>query len=170
MRVLAIFCFFISYSIFAKTCGLTGSIDERIKDCNQTNGEFSLVTSSESGVEIYKDLKSNLLWGSRIVSDFNHYSSQKACTDLIPEAQVLNSIDWRLPTIEEFKQAAEHGMKSSLPQMNYWFWSSSQVKIPRKMKRRGVMSQAYIWNGMEEKTDVGDLKDAASVRCVGKIH
>jgi len=33
-----------------------------------------------------KDLKTGLLWGDRITTDFNHYGSPKACTNDLTEA------------------------------------------------------------------------------------
>lgn len=168
MKVVAFFYLIFITSAFARPCGLQGSIEERIKDCNQTNGDFALIAASEKGPEFFKDLKTGLIWGNRITSDFNHYGSQKACSGEISGYEILSSLKWRLPTIPEFEVAATHGMKTALPNMNYWFWSSTPVKTKRKYRRRGVPAQAYLWDGVEEKTDVGDLKDGASVRCVAK--
>jgi predicted class III extradiol MEMO1 family dioxygenase len=109
-----------------------------------------------------------LIWGNRISSDFNHYGSQKACAEANVDHEVLG-MKWRLPTINEFENASSHGMKSALPNMNYWFWSSTPVKVKKKYRRRrGPPAQVFLWDGSEEKTDVGDLKDGASVRCVTK--
>lgn len=168
MKLFCLLTFFIVTSAFAKTCGLQGSIEERIKDCAETKGNFAVVSITEKGLEFYKDTKSGLIWGSRITSDFNHYGSQKACDEEVSGYEVLSSLRWRLPTIREFEQAAFNGMKSSLPSMNHWFWSSTPVKTRRKYRRRAVPASVYLWDGSEEKTDVGDLKDGASVRCVAK--
>jgi hypothetical protein len=129
-----------------------------------TKENFAMVYSDDKGLEVYQDQKSKLVWGHRLMMDFNHYGSQKACTD-IPESTVLKELRWRLPTVREFEQSATHGMKAALPNMNYWFWTSTPVKMPRKYRRRQP-SRVFLWDGMEEKTDTGDLKDAASVRCV----
>lgn len=154
-------------SVFAQPCGKEGSIEERIKECNVTKESFVLVARDEKGTEIYKDKKSGMIWGDRITSDFNHYGSQRACAGDHPEAQMLKDLKWRLPTIREFETAASHGMKASVSRMNHFFWTSTPVKKARKTRRnRGVPSQVFLWDGMEEKSDVGDLKDAASVRCV----
>lgn len=168
MKALLLMSLFVCSSAFAKPCGLTGAIEERIKDCSQTKGNFVLVAITEKGLEIYKDIKSGLIWGSRITSDFNHYGSQKACDDEV-SGYGISSLRWRLPTIREFEDAASHGMKAALPNMEHWFWSSTPVKTKRKYrKRRAIPAGVYLWDGSAEKTDVGDLKDGASVRCVAK--
>ena len=168
MRAFLILSLFVISSAYAKPCGLQGTIDERIKDCNQTKGNFALVSVTEKGLEFYKDTKSNLIWGTRITSDFNHYGSQKACDDEVSGYEVLSSLKWRLPSIREFEMAAANGMKEALPNMNHWFWSSTPVKTRRKYRRRAVPASVYLWDGEAQKTDVGDLKDGASVRCVAK--
>lgn len=167
MKVFYLLSCLLLSNAFAKPCGLTGSIEERIKDCAQTKGNFVLVAATEKGLEIYKDVKSGLIWGSRITSDFNHYGSQKACDEEVSGYGI--PMKWRLPTINEFEAAASHGMKAALPNMNHWFWSSTPVKTKRKYRRRrAVPASVYLWDGVEEKTDVGDLKDGASVRCVAR--
>lgn len=149
----------------ASPCGREGAIEERIKNCNLLKDNFVLVSRDEKGLEIYKDLKTGLLWGDRVLAEFNHFGSQKACDD-IPESELLRDHKWRLPTVREFEMAASHGMKSALPRMTFWFWTSTPVKMKRTRRNRGVPTQAFLWDGLEEKSDVGDLKDAASVRCV----
>ncbi len=168
MRFLVILCFVFSASAWAQPCGLEGSTEERIKSCNLTKGDFVLIARSASGVEIFKDSKSGLIWGDRITSDFNHYGSAKACDDSIPEAEMLKEIKWRLPTVRDFEEAAIRGMKTSLSRMHYHFWTSTQIK-QRTGRRRRIVLQSLLWDGNAEKTDVADAKDAASVRCVGKI-
>lgn len=151
---------------FAKVCGQQGTIDERIKDCAVIKENFALVLNDDKGLEIYQDQKTKLIWGSRIITDFNHYGSQKAC-DEIPEKVVLKDLRWRLPTVKEFEQSASHGMKAALPNMTYWFWTSTPVRTRKSRNwRRRQPSQVFIWDGIEQKTDAGDIKDAASVRCV----
>lgn len=150
-----------------KPCGLVGNIEERIKDCAVTKGNFALVRITEKGIETYKDTKSGLVWGSRITSDFNHYGSQKACSDEASNDQNLN-LRWRLPTIREFEDAANRGMKAALQNMEHTYWSATPVKTKRRRSRRGPPAQVFLWDAHLEKTDFGDLKDAASVRCVAK--
>ena len=168
MKVLYPILLLISFPVFSRPCGLSGSIEERIKDCNQTKGTFSLVTMTDNGIETYKDMKTGLIWGSRILTDFNHYGSQKACSDDVSGYQSLNSLKWRLPTIREFETAAANGMKAALQNTQHSYWSSTGVSTKRSRKRRAPPAQVFLWDGFLEKTDTGDLKDAASVRCVSK--
>ena len=156
-------------SAFAKPCGLQGTIEERIKDCSQVKGTFAVISVSEKGDEIYKDLKSQLIWGNRISTDFNHFGAQKACSEEVSGYQVLNSLKWRLPSIKELEEAAAHGMKAALPNMEHSYWSSTPVTTKKSRRRRRGPVGVYLWDGLEEKTDVGDLlKDGASVRCVAR--
>lgn len=150
-------------------CGLEGSVEDRIKSCNFIKENFALVARTDKGLEIYKDTKSGLIWSDRLTMDFNHYGSQKACGDEIPDAQILKDMKWRLPTIHELEVAATHGMKAALPKSAYTYWSSTPVKSSRKQRRRRTFTASnFLWDGTEERTDTGDLKDAASVRCVSK--
>jgi hypothetical protein len=153
---------------FAKPCGLTGTVSERIAECAVTKGNFVLVSTNEKEQEIYKDTKSGLIWGARIPVDFNNYGSQKACSDELAETHGLTSIRWRLPSIREFEQASSHGMKAALQNADQSYWSSSPFRGRRARGRRAPPALVYIWDGRDERTDTGDLRDAASVRCVGK--
>jgi hypothetical protein len=163
------FCLLILVSsAFAKPCGSQGTIEERIKECAQTKGDFALVAISEKGMEFYKDAKTGLIWGGRILTDFNHYGSHMACDEENHGYQVLANLKWRLPTIHEFETAASHGMKAALPNMDHTYWSSTAVKTKRYRRRRAPPASAYLWDGFAQKTDMGDLKDAASIRCVAK--
>ena len=156
---------------FAKPCGLQGSIEERIKDCDVAKNLFVLVSQDDKGVEIYQDTKSGLTWGSRHSVDYNHYGSQKACSDSNPHTEIIKDLKWRLPTIKEFEDSASHGMKAALPSMNNWFWTSTPVQKGKSKKGRSKNknpAQVYLWDVFDEVSDVGDLKDGASVRCVAK--
>lgn len=167
MKHLALFILLVSTTAFANPCGKEGTIEERIKNCNHQKENFILVTRTEKGLEIYKDAKTGLIWGDRIIYDFNHYGSQKACGHDLPEAELFKDIKWRLPTVREFEIAASHGMKNSVSHMDHAFWTSTPVKSKRRRSRRSPPAQVFLWDGIENRTDTGDIKDAASVRCVG---
>lgn len=167
MKIFILFSFFISFSSFAKPCGLQGSVDDRIKDCSQVKGRFSLVAMTENGLEIYKDTQTGLIWGPRILSDFNHYGSNMACSEEVSGYLNIGALKWRLPTIQEFESAYSNGMKSALSNSEHTYWSSTPVRSRKVRRRRSTQpSQVYLWDGKEERSDTGDLKDAASVRCV----
>lgn len=169
MRAFYLLPFLFATSAFAKPCGLQGTVEERIKDCAQVKGTFALVALSEKGIAIYEDLKSKLIWGDRIAMDFNQYGSQKACSGEASEYLVLTSLKWRLPTIRELEEAAAHGIKAALPNMEHSYWSSTPVLTKKSRRRRARAVGVYLWDGFEERTGTGDnLKDAASVRCVAR--
>lgn len=169
MQLFVIVFLFMIQSAFANPCGLTGSVEERMKECNLVKGNFSLVMKTESGLEVYKDTKSGLIWGDRIGYDFNHYGSQKSCGNENPEATLL-PLKWRLPTIKEFEQSAANGLKAALPKLTYSFWTSSTAsKGYRKTRRRKAMpASVFLWNAVDETTETGSLMDAGSVRCVAR--
>lgn len=169
MKYLMVFILILTGNTWATPCGLEGKVEERIRNCNHSKGEFVLVVRDERGTEIYKELKTGVFWGDRIPIDFNHYGSQQACSNDLIEHKLLEEVKWRLPTLREFQVATSHGMKESLPHMNHTFWTSTPVRSKRKSRRRNALSaQAFLWDGPEEKSETGDLKDGASVRCVGK--
>jgi hypothetical protein len=169
MRLIYLFSFLVVTSAFAKPCGLKGTIEERIKECAQVKGTFALVAVSEKGTAIYEDTKSKLIWGDRIAMDFNQYGSQKACSGEATEYQMLDTLKWRLPTIRELEEAAAHGIKAALPNMEHSYWSSTPVLTKKTRRRRARAVGVYLWDGFEERTGTGDnLKDAASVRCVAR--
>jgi hypothetical protein len=152
--------------VWSKACGLKGSVEERIVECATSKGNFALVYSDEKGREVYKDLKSGLIWSDRISNDFNQYGSQKACSEGF-ELTDLSDFKWRLPTLNEFEEASKNGIKLSLPNMNHAFWTSTPFKV-RSRRKRAVLAGSYIWDATEEKSDSGGLKDGASVRCVAR--
>lgn len=170
MRILYLLPFFLITSAIAKPCGLEGSIEDRIKECAQAKGDFALVATTDKGSEFYQDTKSKLIWGNRISTDFNHYGSQRACSTEVSEYGALTNLKWRLPTIREFESAAAHGMKAALPEMDRFYWSSTPVKTKRSRRRNAPPAGVFLWDGSKEKTDVGDIKDGASVRCVASPH
>ncbi len=162
--------FISSFPSWASQCGHEGSLEERMKNCNYAKGEFILVFRNQKGLEIYKDIKTGLLWGDRIGIDFNHYGAQKACPQASLEAKIFNGFNWRLPTIREFELAAFRGMKDVLPRMFHSFWTSTPVKskYSSRRKKKLVPAQAYVWEGIEQRVDIGDMRDGASVRCVAE--
>jgi hypothetical protein len=167
MKLLFLSLLFPLVTLAKGPCGTAGTLEERIKDCDEAKGDFVLVSRDAKGGEIFKDTKSGLIWGDRISTDFNHYGSQRACSSDAFDPGTLKDLKWRLPTVKEFQTAASHGMKNSLPRMEHWYWTSTPVKAQRRVRRRKTyLAQAFMWSGVEEKYEAGDLKDAASVRCV----
>lgn len=147
-------------------CGLKGSVDERIKDCSyQLTSEkegFVLVTRTKEFKEVHKEISTGLLWGDRLPSTMTHYAAEKACkADLAEVAGINNSGAWRLPSKEEYEEAEKNGIRKALPNMNYWFWSSSE--------HRSYSDVAWLFSGGNGGADydVGRNYDV-SVRCVAR--
>jgi len=142
-------------------CGLSGTIEETTKECSEqessSRGNFTLISRSKHFEEIYKDNKSGFIWSDRIHSRTNHASAVAACAGL-PK---IDNKSWRLPTIEEFKEADVNGIRSALPNMIYWFWSSSEDD--------DNTSRAWLFSG-----NFGDLgydyrfSFVGSIRCVAR--
>lgn len=145
-------------------CGLKGSVDERIKDCSyQLTSEkdgFVLVTRSKDFKEVHKELKTNLLWSDRLPNSMNHYSAQKVCNSSLKEVAGISGVTWRLPSIDEYKEAEKNGIRKALPNMSYWFWSSSV--------HRSDSYGAWLFNG--DSGDAGDVYrgNNVSVRCLAR--
>lgn len=110
-------------------CGFKGSVDERIKDCSyQLTSEkegFALVTRSKDFKEVHKELSTGLLWSDRLPSTMTLDRAEKACKADLKEATGISGVTWRLPSIDEYKEAEKNGIRKALRNMNYWFWSSS---------------------------------------------
>jgi hypothetical protein len=145
-------------------CGLHGSVDERIRDCSyQLTSEkegFVLVTRTKEFKEVHKEIKTGLLWGDRLPSRMNHYNAEKACKADLDEVAKLSGLTWRLPSIEEYEEAEKSGIRKALPNMNYWFWSSSV--------HRSYSSVAWLFNGYDGYADDYYRSNVDSVRCVAR--
>lgn len=147
-------------------CGLKGSVDERIKDCSyqltsETEG-FVLVTRSKDFKEVHKETSTGLLWSDRLPNYMTHYNAEKACNSSLKEVAGVEGVTWRLPSIDEYKEAEKNGIRKALPNMNYWFWSSSV--------HRSSSGSAWLFNG-----DYGysinyfrNYDSVDSVRCVAR--
>ncbi len=150
-------------------CGLKGSVDERIKDCSyQLTSEkegFVLVTRSKDFKEVHKEVSTGLFWSDRLPKTMNHYSAEKACNSSLKEVAGISGVTWRLPSKEEYEQAEKNGIRKALPNMSYWFWSSSV--------HRNNSDYAWLFNGYDGFVDYyyrsdGNDYDYYSVRCVAR--
>ncbi len=109
------------------SCGLFGKVGERIDDCLNESGakrrDFVLVTRSEDGRKIYKELTTGLIWSYRLLDTMDQYEAEKIC-NVFGEQSGITNVSWRLPTIKEYETAEKNGIRK-LPDMKHWFWSSS---------------------------------------------
>ncbi len=102
-----------------KPCGLKGSIEVRIKDCNSSVGNFSLVTRSLNQKEVYIDLKSKLFWSGpankpSIFSTpevrFYHEEAKTYCMQEGRNKVDLPGVKWSLPSVKDFTNAFTNGL------------------------------------------------------------
>lgn len=146
-------------------CGLKGSVDERIKDCSYQSTSkkegFILVTRSKDFYEVHKELSTGLLWSDRLNNSMDHYHAGKACKADLKEVAGIEGLAWRLPSINEYKEAEKNGIRRALPSMNYfWFWSSSV--------HRDSSDSAWLFNGSVGTFSVIRYNYDFSVRCVAR--
>lgn len=127
-----------SLSAFAyDTCGLKGTINERIQDCGyQENEGFLLVSRTAKGIEVHMEIKAELLWSDRLADRKTHYEAQKSCKSSLKEVAGITA-SWRLPSIEEWRHAnvpviEPRGVRAALPRMvdeglykDSEYWTSS---------------------------------------------
>ncbi len=150
-------------------CGLSGSIEERIKDCSyqltsETEG-FVLVTRSKNFKEVHKEVSTGLLWSDRLPENRKFIHVKHYCVVNLDEHKGLNGVKWRLPTIYEYMGAEKSGIRKALPNMRYWYWSSTE-----KYKPHGK-PEARIFDGLKGDSQFSYYQDnlKLSTRCVGSI-
>lgn len=145
-------------------CGLRGSVDERIKDCSyqrtSNRGNFVLVTRSKAFKEVYKDLSSGLLWSDRLVGTTQHGGALKACRGDLNEVAGLSKFEWKLPSIENYKEADKNGIRKALPNMNDTFWSSSV--------RFYISNLMWFYDGEHGSVKYTHSFSELSVRCIAR--
>ena len=109
--------------------------------------KFKLI-SRKKGKESWKDLTSKLTWRDREEKTYNHYEATEKFGD-------------KLPTIEEFRIAEEHGFRDILPNTNgYFFWSASLSP--------NFSDFAQGFYGNNGGSGYGYRGNDSSVRCVGR--
>ena len=151
--------------LLKKPCGLVGSIDERIKDCSyqetSRNGNFVLVTRTTDFKEVHKDTVSGIYWSDRLTDFVYSYDqAMRSCKgDLAEMGGIGIGAHWRVPSLEEYKAANTNGIKSSLPNMDYYYWTSTFN--PKES------DYAWMFNGITGAF-LGGYRhsDTGSVRCV----
>jgi len=102
----------------------------------------------------WKDETTGLVWGP-MIGKFSFDEAQK-------KAAELNDLGlkWSVPTRKEWMMAEIHDVCEVLPEMDYWFWSSSSYPP--------VPDYAYGFNGGSGYSDDDYRLNTVSVRCVGR--
>ncbi len=159
-------------------CGLEGSIESRVKDCNKTvtprETSWSLVMQRE---EVEKDTKKTphvieiwrddadyppVYWTDivKLKSSFNE--AQEVCKNLfqLSEYSDFETIHWTLPTFDTFGKGELHGIREVLARNNHIFWTSTFA----------TRSDTYLYGGKDGSLSKGAADSNSSqysVRCVG---
>lgn len=148
-------------------CGLKGTIEARIADCSlqgdALKGNFQLVSRNFEMQEVRLDLLSNLLWGDDLKEPMDHYDAQIQC---LAGEQMNNgmNLEWRLPSVEEFRFAAEHNIDSILKEETATYWTSNIVSQ--------IHYRAFAFHLVVEQEKYFSIKDEyrrnqnIHVRCV----
>lgn len=99
-------------------CGLSGSIEERIKDCSSqkdsNRGDLVLVTKINDIRKIYKQNALGLLWSERMEESMDHEKAKNACKQYPSLGKIVASGSWRLPNTEDYLVLAWEGGKELL--------------------------------------------------------
>lgn len=123
--------------------------------------------------QIWYDGQTGLLWGDRLDSAYSHrqaitFDSEDRPTgkDICDSdegqraAAGIQSKKFRLPTIQDFDQAEADGIREVLPNMKFFFWTSS-LYDPNK-------HYAHGYNGYGGNSYYGNRDGDYSVRCVAR--
>lgn len=150
-------------------CGLSGSIDERIKDCSGQLGSkkinFLLVTRSKNFREVYKDVLTGKLWGDLHLPVVTYADFIGACTPNHDQGGGIPGVKWRRPTMDDYRDADSSGIRESLSDMKLTYWTSTRWSQDD--------DYAMVYMGKEGDFAVGLIDDEDdisyyAVRCVAE--
>lgn len=132
-------------------------IDLRTHDLIRVEPGTIVITSKgfefirlEGDEEAWRDLTTGLKWLDREPKIYTYEQAMKK----------FNSSDKRLPTLEEFKEAENHGFREVLPNMNHEYLSASLYPDDCDSVRLIDGSNGFICDGY--------LYEAHYVRLVGR--
>lgn len=149
-----------NYSAYGNPpCGLSGTINERMKDCSQFAGtdkdDFFLITRTKGNKEIYRQFSNRIIWSYKLPSAYDFHGASNACASLKNVAGIKN-LAWRLPNQDDYLKAQRSGLLQKIPDMKAWFWTSS------------IHLAHWGWqlDGFNGGFENFELASRASVRCV----
>lgn len=152
-KTIVLFVLTISINASANYCGQSGTIQERIADCNDSSSGLSLVSEDIYGQKVWKDMDSKLVW-SDLLNNHNsiatgngkgvHYSEAlKACNNL----NLMDSkIKWSLPTKQQIDMLSRdyHKIMALFPSNEYGvnnrIWTST-------LSFKNIIPGAYTFDG-----------------------
>lgn len=128
----------------ATPCGLTGTVEKRIADCRSAvgpRGEFQLVTRTQKGEEIYKGVRTGVIWSADLKNEKNYlrHNVGAICNKDQPEFGGLK-LNWKLPPIHRYIQALKYDIQTSLPGVSKRdYWTSTEDSF--------YVNSRYIFEG-----------------------
>ena len=163
------------------SCGLNGSVKERILDCNLTkigartiynDMSWDLVTRAiDSGTkqvyEVWRDNVSGLIWGDKLSEKMSQYDARNACDGSSIENGKMASQKFELPTVNDYNIAARDGIRAVLPNMNSSFWTSSVYPYGGDDWRK-AWTLVGSNDGISDDGACAYRKVSVSVRCVSR--
>ncbi len=166
-----------------KPCGLSGSIAERIADCDEsrvTRGGWvwRLVTRTASGSEVWMEPVDSVIWGEALrtvepaMKGLMTYSrSLSACRCDLDENGRIYSMTWVLPTSEDYDRANSMGMREVLPNISEEFWTETSYYVPRTWRNISQFSprpnRADTYDGRDGLVWRDYPERLHRVRCIG---
>ena len=129
--LLILFTYLTNSAWASSSCGLKGSVKERISACDTSVGpgnEFQLVTRTLAGDEIYKGRRTGVIWSADLAEEKNFLRDevQNICARKNAAFGGLNNLKWILPSAQRYIQALKYGIQSSIPGMiSRDFWTST---------------------------------------------
>jgi len=94
----------------------------------KTGAQWQLVTRTEKGHEVWKDINTGLLWSDTLDSHSNFDTAQDRCHahDSFDARGQLADVNFVVPSADDFITAEQDGIREVVPNMKYqFFWSSS---------------------------------------------
>jgi hypothetical protein len=159
-----------SLSAFAQTeCGLNGSVQARIQDCSSqpfsSVGNYVLVTRTAAKIEVYKDTRSGLIWSDVLADEMSQVKAFSMCRSNPLEGGNISELNYRLPSLKDYKQAADNGILTSLPNMRLRFWTTEDVDS-YQIGGSLYTYMRYFFDGESARSSFMNKVIPAKVRCV----
>ena len=153
-------------------CGeFVRGIQNKIQECSFLESSFKenfqLVMRKESPhydgknyfkQEFYLDTNTKLIWGPKFPIGARKDFVQGFCARY---SEIID-LSWRLPSKEEWEVASLHKIAESLPDMDGWFWSSTEAINDK--------SQSWVYyagNGVTSPSP--NESEGVSFRCVSEL-
>lgn len=162
-------------------CGIAGSVSQRILDCKKIqkltskNFTWTLVTRTESLFEVWQDDNTQHLWSDLVkdkengVYTFSFKNAQALCSNskYLEYMGFIENAEWRLPKIEQFLEAEDHGIREILPRFfPRFFWSATPTDLDKMgwWERRSCVG----FGSLDGKAATDYCQNSYFIRCIGE--